>query len=441
MGADSPLGGRTILLDPGHGGDDNYQAGRTGLVEADYVDRVAECLQTLLERAGARVVRTRRGNATVSVEERIALARRAEPELTISLHLGRFRARSGVAACFSWRHGLSGWRFARRLARRLSAATGLPVAGVRWRRGTAGAGYELIYACRTPAVVLELGQLGSQPDEVVLAVSDSPQRLAAAIFHGVLEQCGADAQSWANWERLLSALPVADAQSAAAAPSAEVTLPTSEAAPARTMPPTDQTVPAGQPSSGEEQEEQIEATPPVVLGPAPASEQGPGDAEAGEGGGGDNSAGTAGATTVGLLAEAPTEPQGSGSQLKQTHALPLVAPLRTVGISPLASALQSGLMTMPPGVPAEGVESVGEVRPLAASGPAGGSLSAEEVAQMYRSIKQVPLKPPAAGQTLPPIQRAMPQPSIGPGSQQQPVYQPGRPAQQPAAAQPPRRKT
>lgn len=420
MGADLPLGGRTILIDPGHGGDDSYQVGRTGLVEADYVDRVTECLQTILERAGARVVRTRRGNATVSVEERIALARRAEPELTISLHLGRFRARSGVAACFSWRHGLSGWRFARRLARRLSAATGLPVAGVRWRRGAAGAGYELIYACRTPAVVLELGQLGSQPDEVVLAVPDAPQRLAGAIFQGVLEQCGVGAQSWASCERFLGASPTAEVQLAAAIPPAGETLPVGEA-------------PTGEALPGE--------APPIAPERAPAPEPAPDSAAAEDRDGGNQPAAPAAPATVGLQAGVQAEPPGSGSQPVQTLALPRVSPLRTVGISPLASALQSGLMAVPPIAPPEGADRGEDVRPLATSGAAGGPLSAEEVAQMYRSIKQVALRPPAVGQTLPPIQRTTPQPSVGPGSQQPPIYQPGRPAQQVPVAQPPRRKT
>lgn len=437
MGADLPLGGRTILLDPGHGGADNYQVGRTGLVEADYVDRVADHLQTMLERAGARVVRTRRGNATVSVEERIALARRAEPELTISLHLGRFRARSGVAACFNWRHGLSGWRLARRLARRLSAATGLSVAGVRWRRGAAGAGYELIYACRTPAAVLELGQLGSQPDEVVLAVPDAPQRLAAAVFQGVLEQLGGAGQSWGSYERFLDVPSIGETPLTVATPAAAETPPAGEVPPTGDAPPIG---PERAPALAEEG-----AAEGGVAGqnnrPGSRPEPAPDSAAAEDGGGGAQPAAPAAPAAVGLPAGERVEPPGSGSQPVQTLALPRVSPLRTVGISPLASALQSGLMAMPPTAPPEGVGRGGDIRPLATSGAAGGSLSAEEVAQMFRSLKQIALKPPASGQTLSPIQQTVPQPSVASGSQQPPIYQPGRPAQQLPVAQPPRRKT
>lgn len=185
---DSPLTGKTIVVDPGHGGPDRYQMGRSGLVEADFVDSVADRLQELLELAGAMVVRTRRGSVAVETARRIALVRQAEPWLAISLHLGNYRRSRGVSAYINWRRGLSGWRLARHILMGTADSTGLPVGGtrLRWHKGIGGEGYEVLDASRAPAVVLELGQLGSTEDEAILMKPGTSHRLAGGILQGIL---------------------------------------------------------------------------------------------------------------------------------------------------------------------------------------------------------------------------------------------------------------
>jgi N-acetylmuramoyl-L-alanine amidase len=79
---------RTILLDPGHGGDD-FGARFDGLKEShltlDITRRVTRLLQKRLP--GAKVLMTRHGDDFVSLEQRTAMANAAEADLFVSVHL------------------------------------------------------------------------------------------------------------------------------------------------------------------------------------------------------------------------------------------------------------------------------------------------------------------------------------------------------------------
>lgn len=80
-----PLAGRTILLDPGHGGTSKGTIGSTGLEEKTTNLELCRMLRNQLERQGARVVMMRSGDTDVSLADR---ARQAEQrgDLFVSIH-------------------------------------------------------------------------------------------------------------------------------------------------------------------------------------------------------------------------------------------------------------------------------------------------------------------------------------------------------------------
>lgn len=85
----SPLAGRVIALDPGHGGTaaaDQYRQGPTGEREEWINLRVAQELKQLLEAAGARVLMTREDDVFVPLDERARIARDGGAELFLSIH-------------------------------------------------------------------------------------------------------------------------------------------------------------------------------------------------------------------------------------------------------------------------------------------------------------------------------------------------------------------
>ena len=79
---------QTIVLDPGHGGEDTGVRSAGGVLEKQITLDVARRLKTLFEtRIGARVVLTRDDDRAVSVDERAAVANNSKADLFLSLHM------------------------------------------------------------------------------------------------------------------------------------------------------------------------------------------------------------------------------------------------------------------------------------------------------------------------------------------------------------------
>jgi N-acetylmuramoyl-L-alanine amidase len=77
----------TVVVDAGHGGSDPGAIGPGGLREKDVTLAVALELERRLAARGFRVVMTRRGDATVSLEERTALAEGVGGDVFVSIHV------------------------------------------------------------------------------------------------------------------------------------------------------------------------------------------------------------------------------------------------------------------------------------------------------------------------------------------------------------------
>lgn len=78
----------TIVIDPGHGGDDVGARGRSGTEEKTLTLAVAQRVKALIEmRLGIRVILTRTADRRVSLSERAAVANNNKADLFLSLHL------------------------------------------------------------------------------------------------------------------------------------------------------------------------------------------------------------------------------------------------------------------------------------------------------------------------------------------------------------------
>jgi N-acetylmuramoyl-L-alanine amidase len=79
---------QTIVIDPGHGGDDAGAKGPKGAQEKQIALDVAKRLRSLIEtRLGVRVILTREDDKTVTLDERTAIANNSKADLFLSLHL------------------------------------------------------------------------------------------------------------------------------------------------------------------------------------------------------------------------------------------------------------------------------------------------------------------------------------------------------------------
>jgi N-acetylmuramoyl-L-alanine amidase len=163
------LSGRTIVLDPGHGGPDIGATGG-GLQEADVVMDLARRIEGRLTAIGVSVVYTRTDHSCPTEEERAALANAAQADLVLSLHCDSHEARdaSGVATFFFGRDRRTSWsavgeHFADLLLREVVARTGL--ANCR----SHGRSWALLQQTVMPTVRIEAGYLSHPRDAARLA--------------------------------------------------------------------------------------------------------------------------------------------------------------------------------------------------------------------------------------------------------------------------------
>jgi len=96
-----PLSGKTIVLDPGHGGADGGAKSADGLWEKDVTLNISMYLRDYLQQAGATVVMTRDTDTdlasaatkgysrrkTEDLKARVAIVREEKPDLFLSVHL------------------------------------------------------------------------------------------------------------------------------------------------------------------------------------------------------------------------------------------------------------------------------------------------------------------------------------------------------------------
>ncbi len=85
----------TIVIDPGHGGEDSGAIGPTGLTESDIVLDVSLRLKTLIEEnLKKRVIMTRSNNIFIPLKERTEIANTNKADLFVSVHANASTRRS-----------------------------------------------------------------------------------------------------------------------------------------------------------------------------------------------------------------------------------------------------------------------------------------------------------------------------------------------------------
>ena len=123
----SSFGLRTIVIDPGHGGEEPNARGPRGTFEKDVTLSVARRLKNRIEQQlGLRVVLTRTADQTVRLDERAAIANNNKADLFISLHANA-SSRSSAMGAEVYYLSLEGYGDE---ARQLATSEGQPLAVV-----------------------------------------------------------------------------------------------------------------------------------------------------------------------------------------------------------------------------------------------------------------------------------------------------------------------
>lgn len=182
-----------VIVDAGHGGEDGGTV-VFGIKEKDITLDIALRLERELLRRGVRVEMTRRDDSTISLADRVALARRHPGAAFLSLHVNRFASPKvrGAEVFIStpeqpvtlrlepgdkgrpYRDGRSA-ELGRRILEEISLTAVVPTRDVRESR---------LYVTReapSPSVLIECGYLSNPSDALVLSKAEGRKELARAI--------------------------------------------------------------------------------------------------------------------------------------------------------------------------------------------------------------------------------------------------------------------
>jgi N-acetylmuramoyl-L-alanine amidase len=178
----SPVIGKTVVLDPGHGGVDSGASGRQGTREKDVVLEVGLRLRELLEDAGAHVVMTRSDDTFISLYERPFLANYLFSDLFISIHANsspNFQAQGVEVYHYAGRSDSQ--HLAKSVLDNLVRGTQLNNLGVKFND------FIVIREAQMPGILIELGFLSNFQEETTLRSSEYKEKAAAAILAGIVD--------------------------------------------------------------------------------------------------------------------------------------------------------------------------------------------------------------------------------------------------------------
>jgi N-acetylmuramoyl-L-alanine amidase len=215
------VGVRTVVLDPGHGGDANGTEGPGGTLEKTVTLAVSRRVKALIEgRLGLRVIMTRDDDRTLDQDQRAAIANNNHADLFVSIHANaavrpavrgaevyylsidradleaRRRAETPSAALPQLGGGTRAielilWEAAqaRHLEQSARLAT-LVEASLRSRlemspRPLQQAPFRVLVGANMPAVLVEIGYLSNPDEEKALVSAAHQDKVAAAIFDAI----------------------------------------------------------------------------------------------------------------------------------------------------------------------------------------------------------------------------------------------------------------
>lgn len=181
------LFGVSLVIDAGHGGADPGMVG-DAVLEKDVNLEVARILSQYCRAAGAAVTVTREGDAALSeskradLEQRVALAEKAQADVFISLHCNSFvsdPSQHGAQVFYA-----AGNKEGRRLAETLQGALSEQLGNTE-RTALAHPDSFLLKNIGCPAVIVEMGFLSNAAEEGDLASPDYQWELGWALFRGL----------------------------------------------------------------------------------------------------------------------------------------------------------------------------------------------------------------------------------------------------------------
>lgn len=196
--AETQIGlGKTIVIDPGHGGIDGGKVGVNDALEKDINLEISFRLKACLENYGFKVVLTREEDVCLSEEnatnkkmqdmkKRIEIIEKAKPELVVSIHQNSYPKESVSGAQIFYYEGSEE---SSRLAKSIQDAIVTQIQPENQRGIKANDNYYMLKKTPGTIVIAECGFLSCPEEAALLIQEDYQQRIAEAIAQGVIDFC------------------------------------------------------------------------------------------------------------------------------------------------------------------------------------------------------------------------------------------------------------
>ncbi|RDI44110.1 SH3 domain-containing protein [Falsibacillus pallidus] len=174
------IAGKTIVIDPGHGGRDNGTTGNKGTLEKNMTLKTAQLLYDKLSNAGAKVIMTRNDDRYISLQSRVAVAQYEDADAFISIHYDSIPDRSVNGHTTYYYHS-----FQKDLAESVNQAVSKKV-NLR-DRGVRFGDYHVIRENHQPSTLLELGYLSNPAEEASILSNQYQQIASTGIYNGLMD--------------------------------------------------------------------------------------------------------------------------------------------------------------------------------------------------------------------------------------------------------------
>ncbi|MBP2637232.1 MAG: N-acetylmuramoyl-L-alanine amidase [Firmicutes bacterium] len=187
----SSLHGRTIVIDPGHGGSDAGAIGPSNLMEKNVTLSISKELQSLLTNSGATVIMTRATDKSVAyagasdkeeLAARVAIANKANADLFVSIHADSFSGQAGGTTTYVY--DAQNAEIAPLVQANMVAQLKLSDRGVQQRD------YYVLKNTNMPAILTEAAFISNPREEKLLMNRSFDKKVAIGIYNGINQYFG-----------------------------------------------------------------------------------------------------------------------------------------------------------------------------------------------------------------------------------------------------------
>lgn len=189
---DQPI---TVVIDPGHGGNDPGKVGTSDILEKDINLEIALTLANILKESGINVIMTRDGDyglyeesdsnkKNTDLHNRCKLVEESDAALVVSIHQNSFTDSTVSGAQVFY---YSGSEKSRILAQEISDSLSTSIGKDNTRPIKANSDYFLLLNTPCPCIIIECGFLSNPTETKKLQDPDYQLLLSRAISQGVLD--------------------------------------------------------------------------------------------------------------------------------------------------------------------------------------------------------------------------------------------------------------